>query len=112
MYSGLALLMDVFTPEKPNGYGVIFINGRGWAAPLDYGSRHLKNGSEQWNALALPLIRAALSYSPLIIGRRPAFARADGGGLGGESRRVVGQRVINAPNVVDASASVVGDMRG
>jgi hypothetical protein len=30
MYSGLALLMDVYYPEKPNGYGVIFISGSGW----------------------------------------------------------------------------------
>ena len=27
MYSGLALLMDVHYPRRPNGYGVIFISG-------------------------------------------------------------------------------------
>ena len=26
MYSGLALLMDVYYPEKPNGYGIIHIS--------------------------------------------------------------------------------------
>ena len=29
MYSGLALLMDVHHPDKPNGYGVIHIFGKG-----------------------------------------------------------------------------------
>jgi acetyl esterase/lipase len=42
MYSGLALLMDVHYPEKPNGYGVIFISGGGWSARLTYGARALK----------------------------------------------------------------------
>ena len=30
MYSGLALLMDIYCPTTPNGYGVIFISGSGW----------------------------------------------------------------------------------
>ncbi|MEO8129340.1 MAG: hypothetical protein ABJF23_11245 [Bryobacteraceae bacterium] len=29
MYSGLALLMDVYHPANPNGYGVVFISGSG-----------------------------------------------------------------------------------
>jgi hypothetical protein len=29
MYSGLALLMDVHHPDKPNGYGIVFIPGSG-----------------------------------------------------------------------------------
>jgi acetyl esterase/lipase len=44
MYSGLALLMDVHRPEKPNGYGVIFVSGSGWQAPLPYGAVGLKEG--------------------------------------------------------------------
>ena len=44
MYSGLALLMDVHRPEKPNGYGVIFVSGSGWQAPLMYGAVGLKEG--------------------------------------------------------------------
>ena len=44
MYSGLALLMDVHRPEKPNGYGVIFVSGSGWQAPLTYGAVGLKEG--------------------------------------------------------------------
>jgi acetyl esterase/lipase len=42
MYSGLALLMDVHYPEKPNGYGIVFIAGSGWHAPLGYGAGGLK----------------------------------------------------------------------
>ncbi len=34
MYSGLALLLDVYYPESPNGYGVVHISGSGWARPL------------------------------------------------------------------------------
>jgi len=34
MYSGLALLMDVYYPENPNGYGIIQISGSGWTRPL------------------------------------------------------------------------------
>ena len=42
MYSGLALLMDVYHPETPNGYGVIFISGSAWQARLIYGAPALK----------------------------------------------------------------------
>src|SRR5918994_3745621 len=42
MYSGLALLMDVHRPEKPNGRGVVFVAGSGWHAPLGYGAIGLK----------------------------------------------------------------------
>jgi acetyl esterase/lipase len=58
MYSGLALLMDVYHPSKPNGFGVIYIFGSGWSAPLDYGARPLKNSAEGLNALAFPLVQA------------------------------------------------------
>jgi acetyl esterase/lipase len=39
---GTALLMDVYTPEKPNGYGVIFIMGTGWTAYGEYDDVPLK----------------------------------------------------------------------
>ena len=32
MYSGLALLLDVHRPAKPNGFGIVFISGSGWQA--------------------------------------------------------------------------------
>jgi acetyl esterase/lipase len=58
MYSGLALLMDVYHPAKSNGFGVIYIFGSGWSAPLDYGARPLKNSAEGLAALAFPLVQA------------------------------------------------------
>ena len=42
MYSGLALVLDVHTPATPNGYGVIFISGSGWQAPIGYDATPLK----------------------------------------------------------------------
>ena len=30
MYSGAALLLDVYRPAKPNGFGVVFVAGSGF----------------------------------------------------------------------------------
>jgi acetyl esterase/lipase len=38
MYSGAALLMDVYVPERPNGFGIITIAGTGWHLPTAYES--------------------------------------------------------------------------
>ncbi len=52
MYSGLALVMDVYYPAKPNGHGVIQVSGSGWTRPMGYGARvlshqsHVKNDGE------------------------------------------------------------------
>jgi acetyl esterase/lipase len=46
MYSGLALLMDVYHPAKPNGYGVIYVSGSGFHAPQSYGAEPLKESSQ------------------------------------------------------------------
>lgn len=70
MYSGLGLLMDVYHPEKPNGYGVIFIEGSGWSSSPEYNARPLKSGVEQWSAFALPLIQAG--YTVFAIDHRAA----------------------------------------
>jgi acetyl esterase/lipase len=43
MYSGFALLMDVHRPVTSNGYGIVFVAGSGWQAPLDYGATPLKD---------------------------------------------------------------------
>jgi acetyl esterase/lipase len=42
MYSGLALVLDVHRPATPNGYGIIFISGSGWQAPIGYDATPLK----------------------------------------------------------------------
>lgn len=36
MYSGLALLMDVYRPTQPNGFGIVAIQGSGWYSPMRY----------------------------------------------------------------------------
>lgn len=36
MYSGLALLMDVYYPAKPNGLAILHISGSGWSRPQSY----------------------------------------------------------------------------
>ena len=45
MYSGLALLMDVHTPQEPNGYGLVLIPGSAWRAPLSLDAEPLKTGA-------------------------------------------------------------------
>jgi len=42
MYSGAALLLDVYQPAKPNGFGVVFIAGSGFQADPSYGARPIK----------------------------------------------------------------------
>ena len=68
MYSGLALLMDVHRPEKANGYGVVFVAGSGWHAPLGYGAAGLKE--QQIGLWAPPLLQAG--YTVFSINHRAA----------------------------------------
>jgi acetyl esterase/lipase len=68
MYSGFALLMDVHRPEKPNGYGVVFIAGSGWQAPLGYGATPIKE--TQINLWGPPLVAAG--YTVFSINHRAA----------------------------------------
>jgi acetyl esterase/lipase len=46
MYSGLALLLDVHYPERPNGYGIVVVHGSAMTAPLAYGAAPLKESTE------------------------------------------------------------------
>jgi hypothetical protein len=34
MYSGTALLMDVYNPATPKGVGIVHVSGSGWTSPL------------------------------------------------------------------------------
>lgn len=70
MYSGLALLMDVYRPEKPNGYGTILILGSAWAAPLDYSARPLKNDQQELSSFVIPLTKGG--YTVFVIDHRAA----------------------------------------
>jgi acetyl esterase/lipase len=67
MYSGLALLMDVHRPDKPNGGGVVHISGSGWTAPLGLDARPLKE-SDHVQIEARPLVEAG--YTVFTINHR------------------------------------------
>src|SRR5947209_2309359 len=67
MYSGAALLMDVYRPANPNGYGIILISGSGWTAPMAYSAAPLKSitASLQY---AKPLVAAG--YTVFVVNHR------------------------------------------
>lgn len=69
MHSGFALLLDVYHPETPNGFGSIHICGSGWSAPLSPDARPLKESGhvkyEVW-----PLVKAG--YTMFSINHRAA----------------------------------------
>ncbi len=46
MYSGAALLLDVYKPTTPNGYGIIYVSGSGWTTPLALSAPELKSNSQ------------------------------------------------------------------
>jgi len=45
-HSGLALLMDIYKPRSPNGYGIVVIPGSGWHTGLGYDANLLKQSRE------------------------------------------------------------------
>jgi acetyl esterase/lipase len=69
MHSGLALLMDVYHPEQPKGFGVVYVNGSGWHAPLSYDAGALKD-----TPLGIPYAEAmqAAGYTVFAINHRQA----------------------------------------
>ncbi len=69
MYSGLALLMDVYRPDQSKGHGVVYINGSGWHSPLAYDAAPLKE-----TPLGLPYPQAlqAAGYTVFAINHRQA----------------------------------------
>jgi acetyl esterase/lipase len=70
MYGGLALLMDVYHPANPNGFGAIFIPGSGWRMPAGYGAHPLKNPAHGEFAYVRILVHAG--YTVFIIDHRAA----------------------------------------
>ncbi len=67
MYSGLALLMDVYYPETPNGHGIVFISGSGWTRQLSLDATPLKESGQE-DIYAVPL--AAAGYTVFGINHR------------------------------------------
>lgn len=70
MYSGLALLMDVYLPSASNGRGVLLIPGSGWRAPLDPGAAPLKNDTATMQATIGRLRESG--YAVFVINHRSA----------------------------------------
>ena len=55
MYSGLALLMDVYRPDNASGYGIVYTNGSAWHRAMAYSAEALKDApaGKRWiDALA------------------------------------------------------------
>jgi acetyl esterase/lipase len=69
MVSGLALIMDVYRPVEPNGYGIVHINGSGWHSGLAYNTDQLKESVN-----GLPFIEALVGagYTVFALNHRQA----------------------------------------
>lgn len=72
MYSGTALLLDVHHPARPNGFGIIFIPGSGWSAPLGYAAPPLKE-SDQVGMYVPSLTEAGYTVFALTHRATPTF---------------------------------------
>lgn len=68
-YSGLALLMDVYKPAAPNGYGIVVIPGSGWHTQLPYNANLLKQSQEF--SRYIPKLTGA-GYTAFVITHRAA----------------------------------------
>ena len=72
MYSGLGLMMDVYYPAEPNGYGVVFISGSGWTRELSLDATPLTlTGQEE--VYAMPLAEAGYTVFNLNHRAAPRF---------------------------------------
>ena len=69
MVSGGALLMDVYRPESPNGYGIVHITGSGWHSPVAASAPQQK-ASRQVEIFGLPLVEAG--YTVFAVNHRTA----------------------------------------
>ena len=76
MISGLALLMDVYRPDAPNGLGLIHISGSGWTAPLGLDARPLKE-SAHVQIEGRPLLEAGYTLFTINHRATPRFAYPD-----------------------------------
>ncbi len=69
-WSGLALVMDVYHPEDPNGYGIVYIAGSGWTRPLSYDGALLTERGESQRS---PLVDAGYTVFSLTHRALPRF---------------------------------------
>jgi acetyl esterase/lipase len=59
--------MDVHSPQRPNGFGIVCVPGSGWNAPLGYDASPLKDGAEK-DGFAKALIDAG--YTLFVVNHR------------------------------------------
>lgn len=69
MHAGTALLMDIYHPGTPNGYGIILVAGNGWLAGAGYAEPQLKS-SPAVEHYGQPLLRAG--YTLFAVNHRGA----------------------------------------
>lgn len=67
MYSGTALLMDVWKPTSPKGIGIVHISGSGWTQPLAYGAGELKTVEQ---SLIYAKAIASSGYTVFVVNHR------------------------------------------
>src|SRR6186997_2270593 len=67
--SGLALLLDVYKPAAPNGYGIVVIPGSGWHTALPYNANLLKQSGEFRSYMEQLL---AAGYTAFVVTHRAA----------------------------------------
>jgi hypothetical protein len=70
MFSGLALLMDVHVPDRPNGLGILLIPGSGFHTAQGYDGASIKDGGSAAFAF-LPSILDA-GYTVFVVNHRAA----------------------------------------
>jgi acetyl esterase/lipase len=68
MVSGLALVMDVHTPQRSNGFGIVAIPGSGWQRPMAYDAAPLSKSPRTVGLLAGPLVEAG--YTVFLLNHR------------------------------------------
>jgi acetyl esterase/lipase len=123
MYSGLALLMDVYHPAHPNGYGVLFVPGSGWTSSPEMDASPLKNEAGELAFFTTPLLDAGyvvfvidyrvaprFQYPSAVedVGRALRFIRARSIEYGIDRDRVAAIGYSSGANLV-AMVSVHGD---
>ncbi len=67
MYSGLAMVMDVYQPAQSNGIGIVFISGSGWTRELSLDAVKLTDSGQE-DVYVVPL--AAAGYTVFNINHR------------------------------------------
>jgi acetyl esterase/lipase len=72
MHSGLALVMDIYKPTKPNGYGIVFISGSGWTRELGLDAQMLTETGQEL-IYAVPLAEAGYTVFNLNHRAAPRF---------------------------------------